>query len=98
MTRASLFQDIQPATRAWMALLALSAASIQAADLGHQAQGRLWMALAVAALCALKAELVIRHYLEARRAGPVFHMLVRLFALLAPVLLAASALREAVTG
>ncbi len=54
--------------------------------------------LAVAALCALKAELVIRHYLEARRAGPVFHALVRLFALLAPVLPAASALREAALG
>lgn len=95
MTHVSLFQAIRPAARAWVALLVLSAASIQAADLGHQAQGRLWMALAVAALCALKAELVIRYYLEARRAGPVFHVLVRVFALLAPVLLAASALREA---
>jgi hypothetical protein len=36
--------------------------------------------------------------LEAKRAGPVFHMLVRLFALLAPVLLAASAIREAWLG
>ena len=98
MTRASFFHDIRPATQAWWALLALSAASIQAAGLGHQAQEHLWLALAVAALCALKAELVIRHYLEARRAGPVFHVLVRLFALLAPVLLAASALREASLG
>lgn len=98
MTRASFFQDIRPATQALLALLALSAASIQAAGLGHQAQERLWLALAVAALCALKAELVIRYYLEARRAGPVFHVLVRLFALLVPVLLAASALREASLG
>ncbi len=98
MTRASLFPGLRPATLAWWALLALSAAGIQAAGLGHQAQERLWLALAVAALCALKAELVIRHYLEARRAGPVFHALVRLFALLAPVLLAASALREAALG
>jgi hypothetical protein len=79
-------------------LLALSAASILFAGFGHQAQQRLWMALAVAALCALKAELVIRHYLEARQAGAVFHTLVRLFALLAPLLLAVSALREASWG
>ena len=98
MTRFSFFPDARPATQAWVALLALSAVSIQAAGLGHQAQGRLWMALAVAALCALKAELVIRHYLEAQRAGVVFHALVRLFALLVPVLLAASALREAFLG
>jgi hypothetical protein len=79
-------------------LLALGAASIQVAGFGHPVQQRLWLALAVAALCALKAELVIRHYLEAKRAGPVFHALVRLFALLAPVFLAASAIREAWLG
>lgn len=49
--------------------------------------------LAVAALCAVKAELVSRHDLEARRAGPVFHALVRLLALLA-----ARALREVALG
>jgi hypothetical protein len=95
MTRVFLCRDVRPATQAWWALLALSAASILFAGFVHQAQERLWMALAVAALCALKAELVVRYYLEARQAGAVFHALVRLFAMLAPLLLALSAIREA---
>ena len=95
MTRIFSSTSVRPATQAWWALLLLSAASVLFAGIGHQAQERLWMALAVAALCALKAELVIRCYLEARQAGAVFHALVRLFALLAPLLLALSAIREA---
>jgi hypothetical protein len=98
MKRVICSHGIRPATQAWWALLALSAASIQVAGFGHQVQERSWMALAVAALCALKAELVIRYYLEARQAGPVFQGLVRLFALLAPVLLAVSAIRESLLG
>lgn len=98
MNPVAFLRRLRPATLAWGALLALSAASVWVADAGHRAPQRLGTALAVAALCALKAELLVRHYLEARHAGPVFHALVRLFALLAPLLLAMSALRESANG
>lgn len=84
----------------WLALLALTLLSVLAAGRGHGHAG--WLRVAatwtVAALCALKADLLIRHYLEARAAGPVFHRLVRAFAALVPLALAASALREALAG
>ncbi|WP_374673071.1 hypothetical protein [Ideonella sp.] len=56
---------------------------------------RLAAALAVAALCALKARLLVRGYLHSRAAGPLFDRLVCAFAVLAPALLVLSALREA---
>ena len=97
-TDVSVFRKFRPATLAWWALLALSAASVTTAGLGHHAQGRLWMLLVVAMLCAIKAELLIRHYLEARQAGALFHGLVRLFAWLVPLLMGLSAIHEAWPG
>lgn len=82
----------------WVALLALTGLSVLAAGHGHQGGLRLWATAAVAALCALKADLLIRHYLEARAAGPVFHRLVRAFAAVVPLALVASALHEALGG
>jgi hypothetical protein len=93
-----MFRTLRPATLAWWALLALSAASVMTAGLGRQAQGHLWMALVVATLCAIKADLLIRHYLEASQAGPLFHGVVRLFAWLAPLLMGMSAVHEAWFG
>lgn len=89
---------IDGATLAWLALLALTLASVLASSQGGGAGVRLAMGLVVAALCALKAELLIRHYLHVRAAGPVFTALVRAFAVLAPLALAFSALREGWPG
>lgn len=84
----------------WLALLGLTLLSVLAAGQGHGHAGWLRVAAtwAVAVLCALKADLLIRHYLEARAAGPVFHRLVRAFAAVVPLALALSALREALGG
>lgn len=83
------------ATATWLALVALTLASALATTHGAHALWRLAAALAVAAICAVKGRLLVRGYLRSRDAGPLFDRLVRLFAALAPALLAASALLEA---
>ncbi len=85
---------LDAATLTWLALLALTLLGVLAASQGTAGATRLAMAWAVAALCALKARLLAAHYLHAQEAGPVFSVLIRAFALLAPLGLAASALRE----
>ena len=82
-------------TLAWLALVALSVLSVLAAGQASHGGGRLAMTAAVAAIAGLKADLLIRHYLQARLAGPRFHAIVRGFAALAPLGLLLSALREA---
>ena len=86
------------ATLTWLALLLLTLLGVAASSHGAAPGARVLMALAVAALCALKAELLLRHYLHARQAGPVFERLIRAFAVLAPLALAVSALREGWLG
>ncbi len=86
------------ATLTWLALLALTLAGVAASAHGAAPGARLAMALLIAALCALKAELLVRHYLHAAQAGPVFERLIRAFAALAPLALAFSAVREGWLG
>lgn len=83
------------ASRTWLALVALTLLSVLVAAHGLHPLWRLAATWAVALLCALKAQLLVRDYLQARQAGPVFHRLVQCFAVLAPLLLAASAVLEA---
>ena len=87
-------RTLDAATLTWLALLALTLLGVLAASQGTAGATRLAMAWAVAALCALKARLLAAHYLHAQEAGPVFSVLIRAFALLAPLGLAVSALRE----
>ncbi len=83
------------ATVTWLALIVLTGLGVLASSQGATPALRLAMGWVVALLCALKAELLVRHYLHVAQAGPVFSRLVRLFAVLAPLGLAFSALREA---
>lgn len=83
------------ATPAWVALLALAGLSVAMADHAHHGGTRLWMAIAVAALAWAKGWLLVRHYLHAQHAGPIFQRIVALFSALAPLALVVSALREA---
>lgn len=85
---------LDAATLTWLALLALTLLGVLAASQGTAGATRLAMAWAVAALCAFKARLLLAHYLHAQGTGPVFSVLIRAFALLAPLGLAVSALRE----
>ncbi|MBI5268598.1 MAG: hypothetical protein HY856_02875 [Burkholderiales bacterium] len=78
-----------------MALVALTLFSALMTAHGSHPGWRLAAALGVAALCAIKGRLLVRGYLRPSEAGPVFDRIVRLFAALAPTLLAASALVEA---
>ncbi len=86
---------LRPATRAWLALLLLTALSVGAAAYAHHGGQRLAMALVVAAIAWFKGRVLILRYLEAQHAGVVFYRIVSLFAALAPLALALSALREA---
>lgn len=83
------------ATATWLALIVLTLVSALASAHGAHPLWRLAAGLAVALLCAVKGRLLLRGYLHARDAGPVFDRLVRLFAALAPALLGLSALLEA---
>ncbi len=83
-----------PATVTWLALVALTLFSAAVSIHGAHLPARLTAALAIAAICALKGHLLVRGYLRSRDAGPVFDRVVRLFAALAPTLLAGSALFE----
>lgn len=84
-----------PATTAWILLIALTLASASAIGHGAHPLWRLAAAVAVALLCALKGIALVRGYLRPREAGPVFDRIVRLFAALAPTLLVITALLEA---
>ena len=81
-------------TIAWMVLCTLSVLSVTLAAGPHSGLPRLVLALLVAALTWFKARVLLRHYLEAQRAGPVFSRLLQGFACLAPLGLAVSALHE----
>ncbi|UCU99491.1 cytochrome C oxidase subunit IV family protein [Acidovorax radicis] len=83
------------ATLTWLALLALTAASVAMAGHAQHGGSRLWMTIAVAALAWTKGWLLVRHYLEAHHAGPVFLRIVMLFGALAPLGLIACAVHEA---
>ena len=52
------------------------------------------MVFAVAGIAWAKGLLLIRHYLEAHRAGPLFHRIMLGFAALAPLALLVSGWRE----
>ena len=81
-------------TRAWLLLCALSVLSVVVAAQSHVGLGRMALTLLVAALAWFKAQVLLHHYLELPRAGTVFVRLLQGFAVLAPLGLAASALRE----
>lgn len=78
----------------WLALIALTLASVLASAHGAEPGVRLAMSLMIAILCAIKAELLIRHFLHVADAGPMFSILVRAFAAIVPLALVFSALRE----
>jgi len=92
MTRPSL--NPSTTTLAWWTLLALTGLSVAVAGIGHQGSVRIWMTAAVAAIAWVKAQLLLREYLELRRAAPVFRRLIQGFAALAPLGLLVSALHE----
>lgn len=82
------------ATGAWVLLCVLSIVSVAAVAQPHSALGRMGLTLLVATLAWVKARVLLRHYLEVHRAGAVFVRLLQGFAVLAPLGLVASALRE----
>lgn len=94
MTPPSTPRTLAPTTVAWLLLCALSVASVVLAAQSHEGLARMALTLLVAALAWTKAQLLLRHYLELPRAGRVFVYLLQGFALLAPLGLALSALRE----
>lgn len=80
-------------------MAALSFASALAAHGAHTGIGaagtvRMAMVLAVAVIAWAKGLLLIRYYLEARHAGPLFHRIMLGFAALAPLALLISGWRE----
>ncbi len=81
-------------TLAWLLLCVLSVLSVVMAAQSHTGLARLALTLLVAALAWTKARVLLRHYLEVQRAGPVFARLLLGISLLAPLGLAVSALRE----
>ena len=92
----SLFERIplSATTLAWLLLCGLSGLSVVLAAQSHVGLARMGLTLLVAALAWVKARVLLRHYLEVQRAGPVFVRLLQGFAVLAPLGLAVSALRE----
>lgn len=82
------------ATLTWLTLIALTLASVAASARGAEEGVRLAMSLMIAVLCAIKAELLVRHFLHVADAGPLFSTLVRAFAAIVPLALVFSALRE----
>lgn len=81
-------------TLAWLLLCALSVLSVVLAAQSHVGWARMGLTLMVATLAWVKARVLLRHYLELQRAGAVFVRLLQGFAVLAPLGLAVSALRE----
>ncbi len=81
-------------TLAWLLLCGLSILSVVVAAQSHVGAARMGLTLLVAALAWYKARVLMRHYLELHRAGAVFARLLGGFAVLAPLGLTVSALRE----
>ncbi len=80
------------ATRAWLALLAITVAS---AGIAVAERGVLpWVGWLIAALVWFKARLVARHYLEVHDVAPVFRRIVAVFIALAPLALVVTAWLE----
>lgn len=100
MTRRllNLALRLRPTTWTLLALIVLSGLSVLAAGQSHHGVIRFWMTAVVAFLAWIKAQLLLRHYLELHRAGPVFFRLLQGFAVLAPLGLLLSALRECLLG
>ena len=71
-------------TLAWLALLALTLASLA---LGHWLHGVPWLALPVAAIIWLKGWLVARHFIESHIAHPFIARLLQGFIAIAPAAL-----------
>lgn len=94
MKTSPLFPRLAPTTWAWLLLCALSVASVVLAAQSHVGLARMGLTLLVAALAWVKAQVLLRHYLELARAGAVFVRLLQGFAVLAPLGLVLSALRE----
>lgn len=94
MNESSTPRTLAPATVAWLLLCALSVASVVLAAQSHVGLARMALTLLVAALAWAKAQLLLRHYLELPRAGRVFARLLQGFAMLAPLGLVLSAVRE----
>lgn len=72
-------------TLAWWALMLLTGLSVAAAGRAHAGNARLWMTAAVAAIAWVKAQLLLREYLELGRATPTLRRLIQGFAALAPL-------------
>lgn len=81
-------------TLAWLLLCILSVASVVVAAQSHVGAARMGLTVMVAALAWYKARVLMRHYLELHRAGAVFSRFLNGFAVLAPLGLTVSALRE----
>jgi len=86
--------SLSATTLAWLLLCVLSVLSVVMAAQSHTGFARMVLTLLVAALAWAKARVLLRHYLEVQRAGPVFARLLQGFSGLVPVGLALSALRE----
>lgn len=87
-------QRLDSTTLAWWALMTLTGLSVAAAGVAQKGSTRFWMTAAVAGIAWVKAQLLLREYLELQRATPVFRRLIQGFAALAPLGLLASALHE----
>lgn len=88
----------QPPLIAWLLMVALTCLSVFAAHLAHAGLSRWAMSASIALIAWGKGLLLVRHFLESHRAGPVFHRIVLGFAALAPLALLVSGWREAATG
>ena len=87
-----------PTLIAWLLMVALTCLSVFAAHLAHAGLSRGVMSASIALIAWGKGLLLVRHFLEAHRAGPVFHRIVLGFAALAPLALLVSGWREAAAG
>lgn len=83
---------------AWLLMVLLTCLSVLAAQQAHTGASRAWMTATVALIAWGKGLLLIRHFLESHRAGPVFHRIVLGFAVLAPLALLVSGWREFTGG
>lgn len=83
---------------AWLLMVVMTCLSVLAAHQAHAGASRAWMTTTVAVIALGKGLLLIRHFLESHRAGPVFHSIVLGFATLAPLVLLVSGWREFIAG
>lgn len=94
MKARDLLAAVSATTRAWLLLCLLSLLSVGVAAQSHGGLGHLVLTTLVALLAWTKAQVLLRHYLELQRAGPIFSRLLQGFAALAPLGLVLSAWRE----